>query len=103
MQANELHWSNLEEYSSKILLLEKNESSKFMFHSKTIKSWFINSGKFVISIIDTKIGSEQSHPLSEGQTLHFPPLTVHKLTVIEPGSITEVSTQDPNKDVFYIG
>ena len=104
MENKELHWANNENYSAKILIFE-NEGfrTQTMLHSKTSKTWFVNSGNFILKIIDTKTGTQEVHEIGDGKTIHFHPLSPHSLEVIIPGTITEVATSDPNTDLYILG
>lgn len=100
-----LHWANAENYSAKILIFEKkNSATNFLFHKETEKSFFINSGKFILQIIDTSNGEIKMQELSDGNVFIVPVLIPYKIVCqTDNGSISEVSTKHLDNDTFIIG
>jgi hypothetical protein len=62
----------------------------------------VQSGKFIVIVIDTKTAERSEHPLNVGDTWHNPPMLPHQLVCIEAGSIIEVSTPDSVVDNYRV-
>lgn len=100
----EIIWATNDNYCGKILVFEK-EGSKFSmhFHKNKDETWFVNSGQFKITWIDTATAEIKQAILKEGATWHNPPLQPHQLEAMVPGSmIFEVSTADSIEDNYRI-
>lgn len=99
----ELTWAKTDEYCGKILVFEKSNSVlPLHFHKTKTKSWFVNSGKFLIKWVDTSDGKPYSQELSEGNVFHvnpMTPITVESLT--DNGAIAEVS--NGHDDYYRLG
>lgn len=99
-----LHWANFDTYSAKIHVFSGQKAkTKLMFHKDTDKSFFINSGNFLLQIIDTASGELKSQNLQDGNTFTIPKLVPYQITCLkESGSIAEVSAGESEKDNFII-
>ena len=99
-----IKWTETEDYVSKILVFEElNSRTPISFHKETTKSWFINSGKFKITWIDTKNGQIFEKEFGEGTVFHVPactPCGLQNLTT--NASIAETSNKDPIDDTFVL-
>lgn len=94
-------WANNEHYCSKILVFEKQGSkTPLHFHKDTVKTWFVNAGKFKIQWVDTKDGKPYAQELVEGSTFHVDPLTPVKLESLIDNSVI-AETSNSSKDDFY--
>lgn len=100
----ELNWVNNDKYSGKILIFEKeNMETPLMFHKERRKTWFINSGKFKITVCDTTTGRYREVMLEEGQTADIGECSPHRAVSMVPNSmIFEVGTGDDTDDIFYL-
>lgn len=100
----ELTWASTEDYTGKILVFGVVGSSISMhFHKEKTKTWFVNSGKFIVKYINTDDGSTNHKELSEGETWHcnkLQPCQLQSLT--NNASITEVSSKNILDDIFYL-
>lgn len=100
----ELIWANKENYCGKILVFEaKGSKTPFHFQSKTEKSFFCNSGKFMLRYIETSSGTAYQSELVEGTAYHVPKNQPISLEALENNSsVTEVSSlYDPN-DIYIV-
>lgn len=100
----ELIWASNDKYCGKIMVFTKR-GAKFSMHFHKIKdeTWFVNSGKFLLSWIDTKDATLYTKEIKEGDTWRNLPLMPHQVQLIsEHGSITEVSTADDPEDNYRI-
>lgn len=100
----ELIFTDSQTYSGKILAFDKEGSKTNMFFQKEKdKTWFINSGKFLLRWIDSKTASLMQKELTEGETHHVPPLQCVQLEALIPqASITEVSNFTDADDEYHI-
>jgi hypothetical protein len=100
----ELIWANEQGYCGKLLVFEKPGSkTSMMFHKERSKSWFVNYGKFKITVCDVHLGLLKEAILDEGKTVDISELGPHKLEALVPNStILEVGTADYENDKFRI-
>lgn len=100
----ELSWASNEDYSGKILVFEKeNMETPLMFHKERKKTWFINSGKFKVTVCDVKTGRYKEVVLEEGQTAEIGECSPHRAVSLVPNSmIFEVGSKDDTNDVFLL-
>ena len=100
----ELIFASNDQYCGKLLVFtKKNAKFSMHFHKTKDESWFVNSGKFLLSWIDTKDATIFEKELKEGDTWHNPPLQPHQLEALEPmSSVTEVSTPDSVEDNYRL-
>lgn len=95
-------WATNDHYCGK--LMNFNESSQFSmhFHAAKDETWYVLSGKFLVTWIDTATAFQQDRYLNPGDTWHNPPLVPHKLYCIEKGTVLEVSTPDSVEDNYRV-
>lgn len=98
----EIIYANTDLYCGKILHFEMGSKSSMHFHLFKTESWYIQSGKFTIRIIDTVDGSLVDHRLGVGDTWTNRPGVPHQIICIEEGDILEVSTQHHDTDSHRI-
>lgn len=97
----EVVWADNELYCSKILVFEKKDASTPLhFHKTKTKTWFVNSGSFVIQWVDTKDGKSYAQELVQGSTFHVEPLTPIKLKASEDNSVL-AETSNTNQDDYH--
>ena len=100
----EITWMATDNYVCKILVFDQcNKKTPITFHKETTKSWFVNSGKFKISWIDTKDGKVYEQEVGEGAVFHAPPCMPCGLeSLSNEASISQVSDKNDPKDVFLL-
>lgn len=100
----EIVWTNTENYSGKILIFERaNSSTSMLFHREKTKSWFINAGSFRLTYVDTNTTELKEVFLHEGSNFTIEPLIPHRLESMAPnGIIFEVGTTDFVDDRYRI-
>ena len=98
----ELWIHNEEDYCAKILHF--NKGAKFSMHYHIIKeeTWYVQSGLFVLNIIDTDTAQISSHNLHVGDIVEIPRGAPHQLVAIEEGDIFETSTQHFEEDSYRV-
>lgn len=91
----EITWTQRDSYYSRILVFETANSSTPMWISQQATcDWFVNSGSFSATWIDTRDGKIYNTALKEGDVFSVEPMKPVKLTVTsDSGSITEVGDQ----------
>ena len=101
----EIIWVTTDKYCGKLLCFNGPGSKTSMhFHKEKEKSWFVNSGQFMLRYIDTTTAELMQVPLKEGSTYNLLPLQPHQLVAMtEDAVIFEVSTSDSTEDVYRIG
>ena len=100
----EINWTNSENYSGKLLVFPKaGAKTDLIVHKNRRKSWFVNAGKFKISLIDVKTGQLKETILEEGKIADLSEMSPHRLEAMEPNSIIfEVGTADDTTDTFIL-
>jgi len=92
----ELVIQNNKKYCGKILFFEKGKKGSLHYHKLKEESWYINEGKFLITIENEILLAEK------GMTINIPPYTKHQVEALEEGSIFEISTQHFDEDTYRI-
>jgi mannose-6-phosphate isomerase len=88
----ELIWALNETYCGKVLFVEAGHSLSLQYHVQKVESWLVQSGRARVELGTTADAELTEAILEPGDTLHFPPGTVHRVTAIEDTTILEVST-----------
>jgi hypothetical protein len=74
-----------------------------VFHREKRKSWFVNSGRFKITFVDTQTGEVKEAFLEEGKTVDLAELGPHQLEALVANSVIfEVGTTDYVEDRFRL-
>lgn len=96
----EIIWANNENYSAKLLVFSRaGAKTSLVFHKDKKKSWFVNSGRFKLTYVDTATGDLKETILEEGKTADFAELSPHRLEALQANSmIFEVGTADYIED-----
>jgi mannose-6-phosphate isomerase len=95
-------WADQPEYCGKNLVFEAGKSCSMHFHNYKDETWFVQSGSFLVSWIDTDNADLNARYLSPGDTWRNPPLFPHQLSCEEAGVIVEVSTHDDPADNYRV-
>ncbi len=99
---SELIWATTDKYCGKLLQFRTGAQFSMHFHSEKDETWYVLSGKFLVTCIDTKDASTFDKYLNAGDIWHNPPLLPHKITCLEEGTIIEVSTPDSVEDNYRV-
>lgn len=95
----ELVWAKYDTHGGKILVFEKSANTDFLFFKDIDKTFFVNSGEFIFSWIDTTNGNVYQQNSPEGSVFHVDRLTPYSIKCLkENGSITESNSGDINSD-----
>jgi mannose-6-phosphate isomerase-like protein (cupin superfamily) len=100
----EILWANNEKFSGKLLVFPKaGAKTSMVFHREKRKSWFVNSGRFKITFVDTQTGEIKEAFLEEGKTVDLAELGPHQLEALVANSVIfEVGTTDYVEDRFRL-
>lgn len=89
----EVRWAVTDRYAGKILHVRKGEALSLQYHERKDECLLVVRGT-----VDVELGVEdgelKTHRLSEGDTVHLPPLTRHRITAVQDADIYEVSTPE---------
>ena len=98
----ELIWCSNDKYCGKLLTFNTGAKFSMHFHAVKDETWYVQSGKFLVTVIDTKTAEIQTKMLEPGSVWHNPPLLPHQVTCIDGGTIIEVSTPDSVEDNYRV-
>jgi len=99
---SEFIWATNSNYCAKFLNFETGGKFSMHFHRDKTETWYVQSGRFEVEVIDTTNASISKKLLGEGCIHHNDPLMPHRLTCIEQGTIIEVSTADSVEDNYRV-
>lgn len=99
---SELIWVTNDKYCGKFMNFKQGAKFSMHFHKEKDEAWFVLTGKFLVTWIDTEDASEHVKELNEGDTWHNPPLVPHRITCLEEGTVIEVSTPDSVEDNYRV-
>jgi mannose-6-phosphate isomerase len=88
----ELIWALTEAYCGKVLFVKAGHSLSLQYHVEKDESWLVQSGRAKVELGTTEDAELTEAILEQGDTLHYSPGTVHRVTAIEDTTILEVST-----------
>jgi mannose-6-phosphate isomerase-like protein (cupin superfamily) len=100
----DITWIETELYTSKIMIFEKTGGkTPIAFHKDTIKSWFVNSGRFKVTYVDTKTGQIFEKDIGEGTVFHVPALMPCGIECTsDNGSISQTSNINNQEDFYQL-
>jgi mannose-6-phosphate isomerase-like protein (cupin superfamily) len=99
---SEFVWVTNDKYSAKFLNFETGGQFSMHFHRDKMETWYVQSGKFEVEIINTLDATISRKILTDGMIHHNDPLIPHRLTCLEQGTIIEVSTADSVEDNYRV-
>ena len=85
-------------YCGKLLRFRKGGKFSMHFHPIKVETWYVNTGKFLLTYIDTKNADRGKTTLMTGDIVHVERNTPHQLEALEEGEIFEVSTPHMDED-----
>lgn len=95
-------WVSNDLYCSKFMYFNKDAKFSMHFHDEKTETWYVISGRFVVSWIDTADATINYVVLKKGDTWHNSRLQPHQLICEEEGCILEVSTPDSIEDNYRV-
>lgn len=91
-------WATNDSYCGKFMNFDAGRRFSMHFHESKDETWYVLSGRFQVTVIDTRDASRVTHDLGPGDVWHNPPLVPHQLFCVEAGTVIEVSTPDSVED-----
>ena len=98
----EIIFANNPLYCGKILHFYVGKKCSLHFHIKKTETWYIYSGKYKATFINTPTATYNTIILKKGDIITNEPGKPHQLECIEEGDIFEVSTQHFDEDSYRI-
>ncbi|MFH1249399.1 MAG: sugar phosphate nucleotidyltransferase [archaeon] len=89
-------WIVNKDYCGKMLTLKKGNQSSFHYHKNKDETFYVLSGKFIISDEKGEI------VLNEGDILDVSPGQIHKIRALEDSQLIEFSTHHEDSDSYRI-
>ena len=87
----ELIWAETEAYVGKVLFVRAGQSLSLQYHEVKEESWLVESGRAKLELGQVG-GALEVLPIGPGDTFHFRPGTVHRVTAVDDFTVLEVST-----------
>jgi mannose-6-phosphate isomerase-like protein (cupin superfamily) len=88
----ELIWAHTDTYVGKILFVKVGESLSLQFHVEKDESWYVQSGRARLELGEPGAAVLNEGVIAAGESFHFTPGTVHRVTALDDTMIIEVST-----------
>lgn len=98
----EVVWANTNTYCGKFLNFKEGAKFSMHFHKNKDETWYIVSGKFMLTYIHTPTAERKQLELNVGDSWRNEPLEPHQLHCLESGTVFEVSTHDDPNDNYRI-
>jgi mannose-6-phosphate isomerase len=95
-------WANTDRYCGKYLHFKDNSQFSMHFHADKDETWIVQSGEFIVEIIDTADASSRLIKLFPGDVWRNTPLMPHKLRCLKAGTVIEVSSKDSPNDNYRV-
>lgn len=89
-------------YCGKFLHFNKGSRFSMHFHRDKLETWFVLSGIFELEQIRTSDAAVIVTTLHSDNVITINPLTPHRLTCLEKGTILEISTPDSVEDNYRV-
>lgn len=91
-----------EKYCGKFLKFNQGGRFSMHFHAEKEETWYVMSGAFELTRINTDDASEKKSFLKTGDTWTNYQLEPHQLYCLEEGVILEISTEDCILDNYRV-
>jgi hypothetical protein len=98
----EIIFANNAEYCGKILCFEKGKKFSMHYHLKKKETWYVLSGLFILTFIDTANGIFYNEIIKKGDIITNERGEPHQLEALENAEIAEVSTEHFDDDSYRI-
>jgi len=89
----ELVWAETDAYVGKLLFVRAGESLSLQYHERKDESWLVREGRALLELGEPG-GELDSTEIGPGDTFHFRPGTLHRLSALEDTLVVEVSTPE---------
>jgi mannose-6-phosphate isomerase len=88
----ELIWAETDAYAGKLIFVRAGEALSLQYHEVKDEAWLVREGRARVELGAAGDDQLETIEIREGDVLHYPPGTVHRITAIEDTLIVEVST-----------
>jgi mannose-6-phosphate isomerase len=88
----ELVWAETDDYVGKLLFIRAGEALSLQYHQIKDEAWLVREGLAHVELGVADEGDLDTIEIREGDALHYPPGTLHRVTALEDTLIVEVST-----------
>jgi mannose-6-phosphate isomerase len=88
----ELVWAETEAYVGKLLFIRSGEALSLQYHRVKDEAWLVREGLARVELGVADQDGLETVEIREGDALHYPPGTLHRVTALEDTLIVEVST-----------
>jgi len=88
----ELIWAESEAYVGKLLFIRQGEALSLQYHEVKDEAWLVREGAARVELGVADGDGLDTIEIREGDALHYPPGTLHRVTALEDTVIIEVST-----------
>jgi mannose-6-phosphate isomerase len=88
----ELIWAETDAYVGKLLFVRTGEALSLQYHDVKDEAWLVSKGVARLELGSAGEDELDTIEIHEGDALHYPPGTVHRITALEDTLIVEVST-----------
>lgn len=99
---SELLIHNGDGYCVKLLNFTQGSRGSMHFHRVKTETWYILSGKIVISFPDYETGKVSEMTIAKGEVVHLPACQAHQVLALEDTVIVEGSTPHDDADTYRI-
>jgi mannose-6-phosphate isomerase-like protein (cupin superfamily) len=89
----EIRWAVTDRYLGKIIHVNKGEALSLQYHERKDEWLFVSEGAVDIEIGGLD-GTLETVRMREGDSVHLPPRTRHRITAVDDADIFEVSTPE---------
>jgi mannose-6-phosphate isomerase len=88
----ELVWAETDTYVGKLLFIRAGEALSLQYHEIKDEAWLVQDGLARLEL--GRVGEDglETIEVREGDALHYPPHTLHRVSAVEDTLILEVST-----------
>jgi mannose-6-phosphate isomerase len=97
----ELVWAETAHYAGKLLFVKAGEALSLQLHEVKEESWLVQEGRARLES-GPGVDELETREIVPGDTFHFLPGTLHRLTALEDTLVIEVSTPHLD-DVVRLG
>jgi mannose-6-phosphate isomerase-like protein (cupin superfamily) len=93
---------NCPDYCMKFLRFAQGAKGSMHFHVKKHETWYIQTGKIALSVINTETAKMSTVILCAGDVVDIPKLNPHQVEALEDTIIIEISTQHFDDDSYRV-
>jgi quercetin dioxygenase-like cupin family protein len=90
----ERRFHNSNKYAFKMMEFKRGGRDGLHFHTSKTETWFVESGGFEVTTVDTATGKRLKQTVTQGAVFHFPVGVPHGVKCFARGRIFKASTED---------